>query len=157
MCFLISVWGLLSLGIRKKMLYRIQKRNTNKRQIWKPQLSQPEPWGKLGLFMQKCFLFHSEQVWKQLCGWESYTSYTICMVFSLMTVSIRAVFQSCTTARVTLTSVLPGDFNPRTFHQNSFNTGKESDQFRMEFMDIVHLSVPWSALSTVTWYQRVLT
>lgn len=144
------------------MLYRIQKRNTNKRQIWNPQLSQPEPWGKLGLFMQKCFLFHSEQVWKQLCGWESYTSYTICMFFSPMTVSHadRAVFRCCTTAGVRLTSVLPGDFNSRTFHQNSSKKGrkvKESDQFRMEFMDIVHLSVPWFALSTVTWYQQVLT
>lgn len=79
--------------------------------------------------------------------------------FSPMTVSHadRAVFWCCTTTGVRLTSVLPGDFNSRTFHQNSSNTGKESDQFRMEFMDIVHLSVPWSALSTVTRCQQVLT
>lgn len=103
MCFLISVWGLLSARIRR-VLFRIQKRNTNKRQIWNPQLSQPEPWGKLGLFMQKCFLFLPQQVWKQLCGWESYTSYVIYMAFSPLPVSFRAVIGCCTTAGLSLKS-----------------------------------------------------
>lgn len=150
MRFLISVWGLLSLGTRKKCFTEYRRETQTRDRFETLNYHNQSLEGNSVCSCRSVFSFIPNKSESSFAVGNHTPVTPFVWFFSPMTVSIRAVFRCCTTAGATLTSVLPGDFNSRTFHQNSSNTGKESDQFRMEFMDIVHLSVPWSALSTVT-------